>query len=284
MKTRIFILHLIILILPTAAIAVIPPPFLQNDHIPHEIVVKFKDSVSKKKITEMNNKNSCKVMYTSPFAGFKRIKTPLNHSPADMVELYACNAEVEYAELNYCAHKTSVPNDPLYSLQWNFSDPNSGINIESAWDITTGNSNVIVAVIDTGIAYENYKGFTLAPDLANTNFVQGYDFHNDDEHPNDDEGHGTHITGTIAQSTKNSLGTAGVAYNCSIMPVKVLSNFGSGSHVNIADGIYFAADNNVNVINLSLGGPSSTTLENAISYAYNKGVTINSVRHGVCSL
>jgi subtilisin family serine protease len=131
----------------------------------------------------------------------------------------------------------------------------------------------------TGVAYETFGGrFELAPDLANTNFVAGYNFVKNNEHANDDDGHGTHVTGTIAQSTNNGIGVAGIAFNCSIMPVKVLASRGqvaSGSHADIASGIYFAADNGAHVINMSLGGPSgSNTLRDAVAYAYNQGVTI----------
>ena len=105
--------------------------------------------------------------------------------------------------------------------------------------------------------------------------MPGYDFINNDEHANDDDGHGTHVTGTLAQSTNNALGTAGIAFNCSIMPVKVLSKRGVGSYADIADGIYFAVDNGADIINMSLGGAGdSITLRNAVAYAYNQGVTI----------
>ncbi len=150
--------------------------------------------------------------------------------------------------------------------------------MESAWDISQG-ENVVVAVLDTGVAYENTKGrnrYMLAPDLANTAFVQGWDFINNDSQPNDDHSHGTHVTGTIAQSTNNSLGTAGVAFNTSIMPIKVLDSNGYGTSANVADGIYFAADNGAKVINMSLGADSDeeNTMKNAVAYAYNQGVTI----------
>jgi serine protease len=181
---------------------------------------------------------------------------------------------VVYAEPNYIAEAFATPNDAYFSYQWNFQT----IGMPSAWDISSG-SSVTVAVIDTGVAYENYSGsgktYYRAPDLANTAFVAGYDFVNNDAHPNDDEGHGTHVAGTIAQSTNNTEGVAGIAYSASIMPVKVLNSSGSGTYAAIANGIRFAADNGAKVINLSLGGSSgSITLENALKYAHDKGVTI----------
>ena len=247
--------------------------------VPNEIIVKFKNGVSKNHISQLNRRHGTSVLSTNPFAGFERIKVPAGKTPKQLIELYNREPDIEYAELNYYAYTHFVPNDPLYSFQWHFNDTDAGINIESAWDITTGDPNVIVAVVDTGVAYEDYSGrFGLAPDLANTNFVAGYNFVKNNEHANDDDGHGTHVTGTIAQSTNNGIGVAGIAFNCSIMPVKVLASRGqvaSGSHADIASGIYFAADNGAHVINMSLGGTSgSTTLQNALAYAYNQGVTI----------
>jgi serine protease len=252
-------------------------------HAPDEIIVKFKPGVSQSVIDNINREHGTTVIYTSPFAGFKRFKIPKGRTAEQMVEILSKNPNVEYTELNYIAYTLMVPNDPLYSYQWHLDNPvNGGINMEPAWDIATG-GGVIVAVIDTGVAYENYSEgsrrwktqYSIAPDLADTSFVPGYDFVNNDTHPDDDEGHGTHVTGTIAQSTNNGLGVAGVAFGCSIMPIKVLNKNGSGTYTAIADGIYYAADHGADVINMSLGGSSgSITLENAVAYAYGHGVTI----------
>lgn len=189
--------------------------------------------------------------------------------------------DVEYAEPNYIAQAFMVPNDPYYHLQWHFDNPTyGGIQTQSAWDISSG-SGVTVAVVDTGIAYENYKNalngqkYYKAPDLASTCFVSGYDFVENDTHSNDDNSHGTHVAGTIAQSTNNSTGVAGVAFKSCLMPVKVLDRNGSGTYVNVAKGIRFAADNGAKVINLSLGGSaSSQTLLDAVAYANLKGVVV----------
>lgn len=206
---------------------------------------------------------------------FRVIKIP-EGKVKEKVEEYSHRPDVVYAEPNYYAQALFAPNDPLYSYQWNFGTSDiGGIGMENAWNITTGNPGVIVAIVDTGIAYENYSIYMKAPDLASASFVQGYDFVNNDSHPNDDNSHGTHVAGTVAQNTGNGIGVAGVAYNTSLMPVKVLNKSGSGTYANIAYGIRYAADNGARVINMSLGGSSSsTTLENALAYAYGKGVTI----------
>lgn len=271
----------------TAAFLSSDPAFAQVNHglrtagnpkwVPGEIVVKFKQGVSEEAIAKVNRGHDASILSVSKRGKFRRLRIPRSMSVEQMAAAYRKNPNVEYAEPNYIATALMVPNDTYYSYQWNFDNRVSGgINMESAWDIQTGDQSIIVAIIDTGVAYEDYgRDYLQAPDLAGVHFVPGYDFVNNDSHPNDDEGHGTHVTGTIAQTTNNNLGTAGIAYNCSIMPVKVLNSSGSGTYADIADGIYFATDNGASVINLSLGGSiPSTALEQAVAYAYNHGVTI----------
>jgi serine protease len=279
------------------AFALVSQALIAAEFVPGQFIVKFKNGVPARAVEALNAQHGANVLTTSPFAGFKVLSVPNGKSVEGMVNAYRRNPNVEYAEPDFIAYAHGLPNDPLYTpYQWHLDDGKvtnpyggangGGINVEPAWDITTG-AGVIVAVIDTGVAYEDfeeayqvrkrilYTTYLQAPDLADTSFVTGWDFVNNDSHPNDDEGHGTHVTGTIAQSTNNGIGVAGVAFGCSIMPIKVLGSDGSGSYTAIANGIYFAADNGADVINMSLGGPvGSITLENALAYAYNAGVTI----------
>ena len=271
----------------------------QMHYVQGEFLVKFKPNVSEQTIEALNSSHGVSTIYTSPYAGFRRLSTPEGEAVADMVEIYQANANVEYAEANYIAYALNAPNDELYSRQWHlYNSSYGGIKAESAWNISTG-TGVIVAILDTGIAYENYSeknqagsqmSYQQAPDLAGTLFAAGYDFVNDDEHPNDDSvsGHGTHIAGTIAQSTRNGLGTAGVAFDAYLMPVKILDRDGAGTYADIAEGIIWATDNGAHVINLGLGGTEpSMALEEAIAYSYNRGVTLiaaagNDGIDGVC--
>lgn len=184
--------------------------------------------------------------------GNKQILDKLRKSPLSQ--------ETEYIEPNYLYSAFYTPNDPDYGKQWNLRS----INAEAAWDETKG-SGITVAVIDTGI--------TPVPDLETTKFVEGYDFVNDKVNAFDDNGHGTHVAGTVAQSTNNGYGVAGVAYEATLMPLKVLSAGGSGTISDIAEAIKFAADNNADVINMSLGGGGESQLmQEAINYAHAKGV------------
>jgi serine protease len=252
---------------------------------PGEFLVKFKAGVSEQTIDALNSTHGVSTIYTSSLAGFRRLSVPGGQTVADMVQIYSADADVEYTEANYIAYAMKAPNDELYSSQWHLHDGSGGINVESAWTVSTG-LGAVVAILDTGIAYEDRseknpagsnRSFQQAPDLTGTSIVAGFDFVNDDEHPNDDSvcGHGTHIAGTIAQSTRNGLGTAGIAFDASLMPVKVLDRCGAGTYADIAEAIVWATDNGAHVINMGFAGAEpSMALEAALSYSYERGVTL----------
>ena len=152
-----------------------------------------------------------------------------------------------------------------------------------AWDLAKarkapGGRGVTVAVLDTGVAYQRFGRYRKAPDL--NRFVRGYDYVDDDRHPNDENGHGTHVAGTIAQSTGNRTGAAGIAYQARIMPVRVLDAEGAGDTFAIARGIRYAVRNKAKIINMSLEFDASVRasqipdLVSAMRYARRKGVLI----------
>lgn len=149
----------------------------------------------------------------------------------------------------------------------------------AAWAVSRG-AGATVAILDTGVAYEDRGIHRRAPDLAGTRFVPGWDFVDDDAHPNDEarpdrQSHGTHIAGIVAQTTGNGVGGAGVAPEAAIMPIRVLRPNTSGSPRAIARGLRFAADHGADVANLSIAGPSGVpVVEDAIAYARSKGVTL----------
>jgi serine protease len=185
--------------------------------------------------------------------------------------------EVEYAEANGRMKAFHTPNDRLFPVQWHFRMLNS----ERTWDIQTGDPSVVVAVVDTGIAYEDFGPFRKAPDFGNTPFVQGFNAFTGTSHANDDNFHGTHVASTIAESTDNATGVAGFAYHCALMPVKVLDSTGEGSFFEVAEGINYAANftqngvHPVKVINMSLGGDgSSRAVTDAINLAVRNGITV----------
>ncbi len=172
---------------------------------------------------------------------------------------------VRYAEPDYIYHTlTTRPNDTYYSqYQWQLPH----IGAETAWDTTTGDSSIIIAVLDTGVDLGH-------PDLA-SKLVSGYDFINNDDNPDDDEGHGTHVAGIAAAASNNNTGIAGVSWGARIMPVKVLNEEGSGPNSDIAQGVIWAVDHGADILNMSLGGESeSATLRDAVTYAYEHGALV----------
>jgi serine protease len=256
------------------AIRVRTPKSNGPEYVQGEFLVQFKGHVSEKAIEAFNNSHGATVRSVHAVPGFLRMSVPQGKTAEGMVEIYSKNRNVEYAELNYIAHTCWTPTDDFYSFQWHLDNAKyGGIQLEDAFDYieTTGGSygaGVVVAVVDTGVAAsEEMPADRLL-------MLPGSDFVNFDNDPTDDEGHGTHVAGTIAQETNNG-GVAGIAFDATIMPVKVLSSEGSGSYAAVADGIVFAANNGAHVINMSLGGPvGSQTLENALAYAHDMGVTI----------
>lgn len=173
------------------------------------------------------------------------------------------------------------PNDPLFQYQWNLAQ----LDFERVWSINEGGpGGVVVAVIDGGVAYTSTgASYLQAPDLAGTTFVPGFDFIWDDDTPIDLSGHGTHVTGTIAQSTDNGVGAAGIAFNARVMPIKAVSDevddfFGApnvGTMAVVAQAVRFAAENGAKVINMSLGGyVPSTALRDALQFAVDSGAVV----------
>ncbi|USN53995.1 MAG: S8 family serine peptidase [Candidatus Nomurabacteria bacterium] len=215
----------------------------------------------------------------------------------DLQDRLASLPETRYIEPNYLVGATFTPNDPLYNQQWNFTK----VKASQAWDYDTsspthgGDPSVIVAVLDTGVAYQAYTDpnpakclvenpgnclsagaeYAKAPDFSATNFTTGYDFVNEDTHPNDDNGHGTHVSSTIAETTHNSLGAAGLAYHSTIMPVKVLARDGYGTTADIAQGIDYARTHGADIISMSLGTSSySQALTDAVNDAIAQGILV----------
>jgi serine protease len=195
-----------------------------------------------------------------------------NRSVEEVTTLLEQDPAVEYAEPNYIAGiagspvklpRQFVPNDQYYAYQWNMPL----IQMPTAWDTANG-AGVTVAIIDTGIAFN-------ASDLAQTERLPGYDFVNNDTDPTDDQSHGTHVAGTVAQSTDNNIGVAGIAYRARLLPVKVLGADGNGTYENIIKGIVYATDQGAAVINMSLAGSQGTqALRDAVKYAHDRGVVV----------
>ncbi len=245
-----------------------------DDVVEGELAVDLKDGARPEDVAELIRQAGGDVRWNSEFSeGGERIS--LAHVAADklgaLLTALKGHPKVENAEENLIYRASFVPNDPLYSeKQWHLTR----VGAERAWEFGCG-AGVTVAVVDTGVACFDKGPFTRGSDLQGTRCNGGYNFVHDSAEAFDDQGHGTHVAGTIAQTTHNGKGVAGLAYCANLMPVKVLNKSGWGTLADVAEGIRYAADHGARVVNLSLGGPRpASTLEKAVQYAQSKGVLI----------
>jgi subtilisin family serine protease len=267
-----------------------------------EIVVAFPGRMAPAEQEAVLARHGLKVRRRHITPGYVSVSVPAGEEQLYLAQLQADpgvrSAAVEPVRRPQGVPVSFTPDDPLYSQQWNFTL----INAEQAWARSRGHG-ITVAVLDTGIAHEDYYNptsgevFSRAPDLAGAEFVWPWDAYADsvagspapqDFHANDDDGHGTHVAGTIAQNTNNGLGLAGIAFQATLMPVKVCGRQ-PGAPVGeeecpasvTAEGIRWAVDHGADIINLSLGercfeGNPCTTPEEreALKYAQDAGVTV----------
>jgi serine protease len=235
---------------------------------------------------------------TSGSVRIKLVRVRRGMTVTQEIRLLRRSRGVAYAVPDYLAHIAGattpgwIPDDPgtahvaqgWQRMQWNFL-PGIGVNAPEAWanlfaEHRPGGRGVVVAVLDTGIAYRDWHQFRKSPDFTGTRFVDPYDFVAGNHYPLDREGHGTFVSGTIAESTNNGFGLTGLAYGASIMPVRVLDANGWGDAATIAKGIRYAASHGAHVINLSLEFDLSVTAGDipdilaAIRFAHGRGAVV----------
>ncbi len=275
------------------------------------VIVKFKDGTSSSAGTlSVRSVSRAATLTARPsYANFDIVQIAGDEDAEAVAAALRGHADVEYAQAAYRLSPYFTPNDKFYSNQWNMP----AIDMERAWDIQPqAGASIIVAVLDTGVAYQNvtktYQAsaftddagirypalgtvtvpFVAATDLidSSSRIIAPHDFIWNTEAPLDLDGHGTHVAGTIGELTNNSVGSSGVAFGVKIMPVKVLDSqwddiFGSpnqGTDDVVARGIRYAADNGAKVINMSIGrtgaSGSAPVIEDAIKYAVGKGAFV----------
>jgi serine protease len=248
----------------------IPYSTVVPGYVNRQLIVMFRPEAPPRDRAIVLDKHNLREIRTSPYAGFTLVALPTFQSVRDTMERIALEPAVLYAEPNYYRHAHLIPNDPYYQYQWHLPH----MYTDWAWDLTSG-SGVVVGLLDSGVSYRDAAPYALAPDLAGTLIIPGWDFINADANPDDDFGHGTHMCGCIAQTTNNLLGVAGVAFSATVMAVKVMDSLGNVSVADDVEGIYYAANNGAQIINMSFGGIGiSVTEQTAVTFAYNQGVTI----------
>lgn len=263
-KTPVLLVIAILLIFSFPTIVFATPPdnaSPASDFPSQQILVKFKPGTSLPEAAQIHRQLGGQVKETIPGIGIQVVTVP-NGQAVAKAKAYSSNAKVAYAEPDFAAEAVGSPDDPYFGLQWGLTK----IEASQAWDMTAGSPSINIAILDTGVDPDH-------PDLANK-VISSVDFTHSAS-LDDVYGHGTHVAGIAAAMTNNAVGVAGLGYSSTIMNVKVLSDAGAGAYSWIASGIVWATDNGAEVINMSLGGSfASSVLEDAINYAWSKGVVV----------
>jgi len=268
-------------------------------YVPDEVLVKFKPSLSITSIKIIINAYQAKTIKKLRRSNVFQLQIPKNLTVEEMLLALERNPDVEYACPNHIVYITAVrePNDTFFDYQYALRNTGQDIGIPGSphgkdradikalegWEETKGSEDITIAVIDTGIDFE-HPDLKNSPDFEDKILSYGYDFVDDDTDPYDEignpldgAGHGTWVTSIAAAKTNNNEGVAGVAWNCKILPLRVIDIDGSGPVSALIDAIYYAVDNGADVINMSLGfflgpGESAPLLEDALQYAQMNGV------------
>jgi serine protease len=253
-------------------------------YVHNQVLVSFKDGGED--LERIRNAFGAEVVYIGKYANFEVWK--VDKDPLRVAEELRKYDVVYWAEPHYIRKITWTPNDPYFPIQWNLDSLHC--NLPFAWDFVPGGSQgVKIGILDTGIAFEyhqipeyeldevvSWDGFYHpAPDLSETHFSQGYDAVHQDNHPNDQNGHGTHVAGIIAQTTNNGYGTAGISFNSTLVPIQGADYTGTLLEAWIIDGIGYAVNSGVKVLNMSFGGADSSHMEHlALIEADERGIIL----------
>ena len=270
------------------------------EYVPGEVLIKYKSSVSASSIKESQAQFGIMTIRKFKYIGVRHVKLPTDLSVEDALEIYRNDPNVEYAEPNYYRYATSTtpPDDTYFENLWGLNNTGQSVNGTSgtadadidapeAWDIATGSSDIIIAVIDSGVDY-NHQDLSVniwsnTGEIADNGIdddgngyvddVRGWDFVNGDNDPIDSNDHGTHVAGTIAAKGNNTTGIMGVCWTAKIMPLRFLNAFGSGSSADAISAINYARGNGAKIINASYGSIDySQSEKDAISIAGSAGI------------
>ena len=262
---------------PVLALAAPPEPAPAGAYVSGRLLVGFRPGATAAQRAAAHSAAAARVVGAIEPLGVDIVAVPAGREAA-LMRTYALRPQVSYAELDYIYQAVELPTDPAFGKQWGLHNtgqvynpdysagtPDADVDAPEAWDAVQGNG-VYVAILDTGIDQDHPE--LASKIVANKNMT-------DSASVDDMYGHGTHVAGIVAATANNGLGGSGVAPQASLMNVKVLSDSGSGATTWIANGMIWAADNGAQVINMSLGSTlPSTTLQNAVNYAWGKGVVV----------
>lgn len=252
--------------------------FAEEEFVSDELIVKIKPGADAAAVEEDLEAEGNAIIDTIPELGIVVLRLPPNVPVSSAEAVIAEVPDVEYVEKNYIVYADLTPNDPGYGNQSGYFNR---IDAPQAWDNITGDPDVVIAVLDTGVRSTHQDIGKL---VQGCNTTGSFSETNCGSDSGDVHGHGSGVAGTAAALTNNGTGVAGVCWGCSVMPVKVLGDTGSGSTTDVIQGIIYAANyaiNNQNervIINMSFGrtcsGGITTSEQNAIDFAWNNNVLV----------
>jgi thermitase len=245
-------------------------------HVPGELLVRFDATVSPSERAALRRRHDTPIKESLRLDGLQRVEAPDGAGLSKLVQRLEREPDVLYAEPNRIYRAAALPNDPAVSQQWGLvnsgaringisATPGADIQAPRAWDIVTGSGAVIVAVVDSGIRFDNQDldGNVWTDPVTG---LHGKDWVDGGE-PLDENGHGTHVAGILGAEGNNGRGTTGVAWRVTILPLRVLNRYGEGTADDIADAFTYAAERGVPIVNASLGGSYSSAVADAIGEA-----------------
>jgi serine protease len=277
----------------TAAFSILGPAIARAaDYVPGKVIVKYRGQAPRLVRATVQRSTGTYLARALP-GGARLLAMHRDQSVPATISALRRHSNVQWAVPDYIAHADAFyPNDPGIAgtptgwtqIQWDLVSP-YGLDAPDTWTEAAaagapGGRGVTVAVLDTGFAYENRGRYRKAPDIQRNHLVHGYDFVDNDTHPDDQNGHGTHVTMTIAEGTNNGQGLTSLAYGVKVMPLRVLDSEGAGDAVAISRAIRYAADHKAEVINMSLEFDTSVTasqipeIVSAVRYAHRKGAVL----------
>jgi thermitase len=239
------------------------------DTVPGRILVKPRDGINETDLQQLFAAHGAQQHSAIQQINVRILEVP-EAAQEHVLEALQHHASIEFAEPDYIAEPETIPNDPKYSSEWHLGK----IQCPQAWDVSTGSSSVIIAVLDTGVDGAH-------PDLTGK-LVPGWNFYDNNSDTSDVYGHGTLVAGTVAAANNNSSGIASVAWNCLIMPIRISSPTGSGSMSLMGQGLTWAADHGARVANISYKVSTDATVTTAAQYFQSKGgiVTVSAGNEG----
>lgn len=285
----------------------------EKQYMPHEVLVKFKPDLNDIQKTKIREEFEALLIKKLAGINIEQWRLQGEEDTETVLQVLKTHPNIDHAEPNYLYMPQAVPNDPGFHNQWflqnsgqavkeNTGTPGADISAAQAWDMETGSSDMVIAVIDSGVAYEH-------PDLIDNVWINskevpdngldddhngyiddiyGWDFIYDDNNPSDysrdlsGDGHGTHVAGIIASKGNNGIGTTGIMWQAKIMALQIFDIYETTTfmdtiiqNINIISAVEYAVNNGAKIINCSFGGPSDSRFQyDAYEYADSKGVLI----------